>query len=59
MNNIFYTQTRTYKLFNVPIFKVETIYNENEHDTDFDIVVQPDYYEKEFKINGDKENRKS
>lgn len=48
MNNIFYTKTRTFKLFNVPIFKIETIYNENEHDTDFDIVVKPDYYKAEF-----------
>lgn len=50
MNNIFYTKTQTYKLFNVPIFKVETIYNENEHDTDFDIVVKQDYFDKEFNL---------
>lgn len=56
MNNIFYIKTRTFKLFNVPIFKIETIYNENDHDTDFDIVVNQDYYEKEFKTNGKTKN---
>lgn len=54
MNNIFYTKIRIIKLFNLPIFKIETIYNENEHDTDFDIVVKQDYYDKEFKTNEDK-----
>lgn len=59
MNNIFYTKTQDYKLFGKTIFQKATVYNEIEHDTDFDIVVKQDYYEKEFKINGDKENRKS
>lgn len=59
MNNIFYTKTQDYKLFGKTIFQKVTVYNETEHDTDFDIVVKPDYYEKEFKINGDKGNGKN
>lgn len=58
MNNIFYTKTQDYKLFGKTIFQKVTVYNETEHDTDFDIVVKPDYFESEFNLEENKNNGK-
>lgn len=52
MNHIFYTKTQDFKIFGFTIFTHSTVYNETEHETDFDIVVKADYFDKEFKING-------
>ena len=56
MNHIFYSKTQDYKIFGKTIFQISTIYNETEHDTDFDVVVKQDYYEKEFKLDDKKKN---
>lgn len=57
MNHIFYTKTQIFKIFGIPVAKKETIYNETEHETDFDIVIKPDYFESEFKLE-EKDNGK-
>ena len=58
MNHIFYTKTQEFKIFGKTIFSNATVYNETEHETDFDIIVKPDYYEQEFKINEKDRNGK-
>ena len=55
MNHIFYTKTDNFKIFGLSIFQKTTVYNETEHDTDYNIIVKQDYYEKEFKTNDKKE----
>ena len=55
MNNIFYIKIDNIKFLGKTIFSKETVYNETDRDTDYDIIVKPDYFDKEFKINDKKE----
>ena len=55
MNHIFFTKTQEFKIFKLPIFSLTTVYNETEHETDFDIIVKSDYYEQEFNTNNGKD----
>lgn len=57
MNNIFYTKTQNFKLFGKVIFSKETVYNEIEHETEYDIIVSPGYFKEEFEIK--KENKQN
>lgn len=57
MNHIFYTKTQEFKVFGKTIFSTTTIYNETEHETEYDIIVSPGYFKEEFEIK--KENKQN
>ena len=50
MNVNFWTKTTKFKLFGKTIFQKVEVCNETNRDTDFDIIVTQDYFNKEFDI---------
>lgn len=52
----FWSKVTKYKLFNKTIFQKVEICNETNRETDYDIVVSQDYFNKEFDIEKKKNN---
>jgi len=50
MNVNFWSKTTKYKLFGKTIFTKVEVCNETNRETDFDIIVTQDYFNKEFDV---------
>lgn len=58
MQHDFWHKTTNFKILGKIIFSKEEICNETSRDTEFDIIVTQDYYNKEFDLKDVKKNRK-